>query len=359
MKNQYTILAAAIILAAACEKSQIQEEGPKFNPIPATIEVSIAAPETLETKMNYSFDGNILKGSWEEGDKISVISYYSVAPFGGATGEMVANDVFTAESSGKTVKFSGTFSNPTAQGAGTISIKIIYPALEGTPLASPKEPQNNYNTYGPFYIGNDKFLHLDSDRKYIQPVENSIHNLKFYTLIVGDADLANLQSGSLGTVSLMHYTYIIKASLTMPNNGYNYVIKRVGLIGQALDANPNHVPDLRFYSSADFRMMHFSGRGSQLWTYMHDIKANGDVSDTGIVFNKGQTYTVYFVGGFGSSTELYKLFSGLSQLKIQAEGTKNNQPCTLTKTLTAGGEIVMTPGNIYRLSATLVEGTNN
>ena len=359
MKNQYTILAAAIILAAACEKSQIQEEGPKFNPIPATIEVSIAAPETPETKMNYSFDGNILKGSWEEGDKISVISYYSVAPFGGATGEMVANDVFTAESGGKTVKFSGTFSNPTAQGAGTISIKIIYPALEGTPLASPKEPQNNYNSYGPFYVGNDNFLHLDSDRKYIQPAENSIYNLKYYTLMVGEADLANLQSGSLASVTLLHFTYIIKADLTMPDNGANYLIKRVGIIGQSTDNNSNHVPSLRNYNSADFKMTHFTGTGTQLWTYMLNIQADGSASSSGVVFNKGQTTTVYFVGGFGNNTEQFKLFSGLSQLKIQAEGTKNEQPCTLTKTLTASGDKVLATGNIYRLSATLVEGDNN
>jgi phage baseplate assembly protein gpV len=92
---------------------------------------------------------------------------------------------------------------------------------------------------------------------------------------------------------------------------------------------------------------------------MLNIQADGSASSSGVVFNKGQTTTVYFVGGFGNNTEQFKLFSGLSQLKIQAEGTKNEQPCTLTKTLTASGDKVLATGNIYRLSATLVEGDNN
>ena len=354
MNNKYLIIAAAIMMASACEKNLTDPESPKFNPIPATIEVSIAGSETPDTKLGYTLDANVLKSSWKKGDKISVISYYIVGPGGGAYGKIVANDVFTAESAGESVKFSGTFSNPTPETGGVIDVRIMYPALEGTPLASPKEPENDEAAHGPFYIGDDKFLHLDSGRKYIQPDANSVDNLKYYTLMLGFADLAQLQSCTLTVASLAHFTYIIKADLTMPDNGNNYLIKKVSLIGQSTGSD-SYIPTLRSWGSADFKTLHFSSSHTQLHTYMSDVKSDGSVSDTGVTFNKGATTTVYFVGGFGSTSEVYKFFNGLSQLKVVAEGTKSGTPCTLSKTLTAGGDIVLVTGNIYRLSATLAE----
>ena len=354
MKHRFIIMAAAV-LAAACEKQPINPEGVTFDPVAATIEVSIdAAPET---KMDYTLDGNVLKCSWKEGDKISLVSYYSTGPYGGAFGEYVANDVFTAQSAGQTVKFKGTFSNPTPATGGTIGVKIIYPALDGTPLASPKEPQNNQESYGPFYVGNDKFLHLDASRKYIQPSENSRSNLEYYTLMIGEADVNELKSGHLTTVAtIQHFTYVIKADLTMPDNGKNYVIKRVGIVGQTTESTDVHVPILANFGSADFKTTTFNGgKRTQLWTYMHDVQENGDPSNIGVVFNKGATTSVYFVGGFANSTEYFKVFKDLSKLKIVAEGTKGGNSCTLSYTWTASGEISLQSGKFYRLSATLAE----
>lgn len=344
---------AAAVLAAACEKQPINPEGVTFDPVAATIEVSIdAAPET---KMDYTLDGNVLKCSWKEGDKISLVSFYSTGPNGGAFGEYVANDVFTAQSAGQTVKFKGTFSNPTPATGGTIGVKIVYPALDGTPLASPKEPQNLETSYGPFYVGNDKFLHLDASRKYIQPSENSRSNLEYYTLMIGEADVDELKSGRLSVTSIKHFTYVIKADLTMPNNGKNYVIKKVGIVGQTTELTDVHVPSLANYGSADFKTTVFNGgQRTQLWTYMGNVQANGKPS-LGVVFNKGATTSVFFVGGFANNTTFFKVFKDVSKLRIVAEGTKDDNPCTLSYTWTASSEISLQSGKFYRLSATLAE----
>ena len=352
MKHRFIIMAAAV-LAAACEKQPINPEGVTFDPVAATIEVSIdAAPET---KMDYTLDGNVLKCSWKEGDKISLVSYYSTGPYGGAFGEYVANDVFTAQSAGQTVKFKGTFSNPTPATGGKIGVKIIYPALDGTPLASPKEPQNLETSYGPFYVGNDKFLHLDAARKYIQPTENNRSNLEYYTLMIGEADVDELKSGRLSVTPIKHFTYVIKADLTMPDNGKNYLIKRVGIVGQTTESTDVHVPSLANFGSADFKTTGFNGgKKTRLWTYMGNVQANGEPS-SGVVFTKGATTSVYFVGGFANSTEYFKVFKDLSKLKIVAEGTKGGNPCTLSYTWTASSEISLQSGKFYRLSATLAE----
>ena len=339
-------------MAAACEKQPITPEGVTFDPVAATIEVSIdAAPET---KMDYTLDGNVLKCSWKEGDKISLVSYYSTGPYGGAFGEYVANDVFTAQSAGQTVKFKGTFSNPTPATGGKIGVKIIYPALDGTPLASPKEPQNLETSYGPFYVGNDKFLHLDAARKYIQPTENNRSNLEYYTLMIGEADVDELKSGRLSVTPIKHFN-VIKADLTMPDNGKNYLIKRVGIVGQTTESTDVHVPSLANFGSADFKTTGFNGgKKTRLWTYMGNVQANGEPS-SGVVFTKGATTSVYFVGGFANSTEYFKVFKDLSKLKIVAEGTKGGNPCTLSYTWTASSEISLQSGKFYRLSATLAE----
>ena len=234
-------------------------------------------------------------------------------------------------------------------------MKIVYPALDGTPLASPKEPQNLETSHGPFYVGNDKFLHLDASRKYIQPSENSRSNLEYYTLMIGEADVNELKSGRLSVTPIKHFTYVIKADLTMPDNGKSYLIKRVGIVGQTIESTDVHVPSLANSGSADFKTTVFNGgKKTQLWTYMGNVQANGEPS-SGVVFAKGATTSVYFVGGFANSTEYFKVFKDLSKLKIVAEGTKAGNPCTLSYTWTASSEISLQSGKFYRLSATLAE----
>ena len=88
--------------------------------------------------------------------------------------------------------------------------------------------------------------------------------------------------------------------------------------------------------------------------HVGNVQANGEPS-SGVVFTKGATTSVYFVGGFANSTEYFKVFKDLSKLKIVAEGTKGGNPCTLSYTWTASSEISLQSGKFYRLSATLAE----
>ena len=142
---------AAAVLAAACEKQPITPEGVTFDPVAATIEVSIdAAPET---KMDYTLDGNVLKCSWKEGDKISLVSYYSTGPYGGAFGEYVANDVFTAQSAGQTVKFKGTFSNPTPATGGENRCENYLSGVGRHPPCQPQGTSEPRDFVWPFLCG--------------------------------------------------------------------------------------------------------------------------------------------------------------------------------------------------------------
>jgi len=353
MKKSIITIAVAALALASCEKArEEQKDAVSNNPIPVTVELSIGAAEP-ETKLSYTLDGNVLKSSWQTGDKVSLITCYNFDPYGGDRGRIVSIDNLTAESDGKTVRFTGTFSNPTPVSTGTLEAKIIYPALEGTaPAASPKEPQNNQASYGPFYVGDDEFLHLDGDRKFIQPMDNSTSNLQYYTLMVGDTDLAALKETGVVSATLVHLSYILKADLTMPDRGYNFVIKRVGIIQQVDEGVP---PVLRNFGATDFHAPSFRLAGAaNLWTYMHDVKSDGSVSDIGVVFNRGKTHTVYFVGGFSSDASACQILGGKSKLRIVAEGTENGVERTLSATLNVtGGVYSLRPGDMYRLSATL------
>ena len=143
MDRKSIILAGlAVVFAAACTKSPAEdktgEEIISGTAIPVSLEVSIGN-ENPETRLTYELDesATALKSTWEKDDRISLVTYDQ-------NYKLMGNDVLTAESSGSSVKFTGTYTCPEKVGSSVrTGIVVVYPALSGGPLASPVQPSND------------------------------------------------------------------------------------------------------------------------------------------------------------------------------------------------------------------------
>ncbi|MBE6217864.1 MAG: hypothetical protein E7124_07465 [Bacteroidales bacterium] len=351
MNRKNIILAGLlVVLAAACTKAPAEEQGGEENisgtAIPVSLEVSIGT-EDPETRLTYELDGEgtALKSTWKKGDQISLITYDQ-------NGQMMKNDVLTAESSGTSVKFTGTYSGSAEAGNSTrTGISIIYPALSGDPLASPVEPGQDYYTSGPYYIA-ARILTLPGTRKFIQPGDGSLADLPYYTLMCGSVpDLDNFLETGKFTTTLYHYTYIIKAELTLPSthpdgeSDYNITSVKINV--------PQSYKPFMYYGSFDFRTGDFkqTSNTNALQTYLGKIKSNGEVM--GINCPRSSKVTVYFVGGF-RHPDIQFNFNTASPWTITAyylDGNLEEKTLTATKTIKSG--IDMYSGNMYTMSAEL------
>ena len=350
-RKNIIIAGLAVVFAAACTKAPAEEQAGEENisgtAIPVSLEVSIGT-EDPETRLTYELDGEgtALKSTWEKGDQISLITYDQ-------NGRMMKNDVLTAESSGTSVKFTGTYSGSAEAGNSTrTGISIIYPALSGDPLASPAEPGwwNAYYTSGPYYIA-DKFLALPETRKFIQPGDGSLTYLPYYTLMCGSVtDLDNFLETGKFTTTLYHYTYIIKAELTLPSTHpdgeSDYIITSV-----KIDVPQSYKPFM-YYGSFDFRTGDFKQtyNTNALQTYLGKITSDGEVM--GIYCPRSSKVTVYFVGGFRRPDIQFNFNTG-SPWTITAYYYLDGSLKTLTATKTIKSGINMYSGNMYTMSAEL------
>ena len=123
MRKSYLLVAAALLVAASCQKNDNASsvEGIKYNPIDVVLSAAI---EDVDTKVGYTEDANALKAAWKANDKISLVAI-------DASGNVLSNDVFETTTAGPVAKFDGTYSNP----AGAVTVSVFYPALtegEGT-----------------------------------------------------------------------------------------------------------------------------------------------------------------------------------------------------------------------------------
>ena len=155
MKKTFLIFCGlSLILAASCSKTPLekQEDG-TCNPVELSFYASIG--DNVDTKLSYTPDGNVLKSSWNKTyDKLSLVSLDSY-------GNVVSSDIFTAQSSGEKVKFSGTYTNSNKAS----NIIIYYPAFsEGEgPYYSPSTGRyNKYSSHGPFGMDGSR---TDSGRR--------------------------------------------------------------------------------------------------------------------------------------------------------------------------------------------------
>ena len=342
----------AVVFAAACTKSPAEEKtGEEIisgTAIPVSLEVSIGN-ENPETRLTYELDGagTALKSTWNKGDRISLVTYDQ-------NNKLMGNDVLTAESSGSSVKFTGTYTCPEQVGTSArVGIRIIYPALSGDPLSTAAESalSNGYYTDGPFYI-QDRLLCLDADRKFIQYSDGNLSNLPYYTLMTGSVDRDDFLETGKFTATMQHATYIIKAELTLPSTHpdgtSDYWITSVKIQTEA--EAPKVPTTLVGYGNMGFMQMEFVQGKSYMQTYLGKIRSDGEVM--GIACPRNSKVTVYFIGGLSSETT--KFFADVDYLKITAYHLDVNlEEKTLTATKQFKKSLIMTDGYIYTISADL------
>ena len=351
-RKNIIIAGLAVVFAAACTKAPAEEKtGEEIisgTAIPVSLEVSIGN-ENPETRLTYELDGagTALKSTWNKGDRISLVTYDQ-------NYRLMGNDVLTAESSGSSVKFTGTYTCPEKVGSSTrVGISIIYPALSGDPLSTAAEPplSNGYYTDGPFYI-QDRLLCLDADRKFIQYSNGNLSNLPYYTLMTGSVDRDDFLETRKFTTTMQHATYIIKAELTLPSTHPDGTSDyRITSVKIQTEAEAPKIPTtLVGYGNMGFMQMKFVQGKFYMQTYLGKIRYDGEVM--GISCPRSSKVTVYFIGGLFSETT--RFFADVDRLNITAYHLDvKGEEKTLTATKQFKKGLIMPNGYIYTISADL------
>lgn len=349
MKKTFLIFCGlSLILAASCSKTPLekQEDG-TCNPVELSFYASIG--DNVDTKLTYTPDGNALKSSWNKTyDKLSLVSLDSY-------GNVVSSDIFTAQSSGKKVKFSGTYTNSNKAS----SIIIYYPAFsEGEgPYYSPSTGRyNKYSSHGPFGMDGSELI-LNEDVPVQQSSNGNLGLMGYFSLMTAliNADDLLIYFKNNIAISLIHSTYIIKAELKMPEwkdqNGdpLGTYVTRVNMYASN--------PSVLTYSGKGYMCKNGSlwggfGTPQQSMSLALGNIRQSDGQPVGFNANAGETITVYMVGfrGLheGSIPRLY--IDDSSPFMIEVEHT-SGEPLYAVSTKTAYYQLK--PGFVYCLSATM------
>ena len=225
MRKSYLLAAAALLVAASCQKNDNASsvEGIKYNPIDVVLSAAI---EGVDTKVSYTEDANVLKAAWKAGDKISLVAI-------DASQNILSNDVFEATTAGASAKFSGTYSNPD----GAVMVSVFYPALtegegtvekpwqskkrEGIGLKDNKEPLLYNLKKGNSFISVSAEYQLQRSNGDLSNVDEAVvmHGkiTDFPALVAGDVN-----------VTLKSICYVVKVTAKVPS-GYDH-LTRINLI---------------------------------------------------------------------------------------------------------------------------------
>ena len=349
MKKTFLIFCGlSLILAASCSKTPLekQEDG-TCNPVELSFYASIG--DNVDTRLTYTPDVNALKSSWNKTyDKLSLVSLDSY-------GNVVSSDIFTAQSSGKKVKFSGTYTNSNKAS----SIIIYYPAFsEGEgPYYSPSTGRyNKYSSHGPFGMDGSELI-LNEDVPVQQSSNGNLGLMGYFSLMTAliNADDLLIYFKNDIAISLIHSTYIIKAELKMPEwkdqNGdpLGTYVTRVNMYASN--------PSVLTYSGKGYMCKNGSlwggfGTPQQSMSLALGNIRQSDGQPVGFNADAGETITVYMVGfrGLheGSIPRLY--IDDSSPFMIEVEHT-SGEPLYAVSTKTAYYQLK--PGFVYRLSATM------
>lgn len=349
MKKTFLIFCGlSLILAASCSKTPLekQEDG-TCNPVELSFYASIG--DNVDTRLTYTPDGNALKSSWNKTyDKLSLVSLDSY-------GNVVSSDIFTAQSSGKKVKFSGTYTNSKKAS----SIIIYYPAFsEGEgPYYSPSTGRyNKYSSHGPFGMDGSELI-LNEDVPVQQSSNGNLGLMGYFSLMTAliNADDLLIYFKNDIAISLIHSTYIIKAELKMPEwkdqNGdpLGTYVTRVNMYASN--------PSVLTYSGKGYMCKNGSlwggfGTPQQSMSLALGNIRQSDGQPVGFNANAGETITVYMVGfrGLheGSIPRLH--IDDSSPFMIEVEHT-SGEPLYAVSTKTAYYQLK--PGFVYYLSATM------
>lgn len=208
MKKHLIITSILALGLISCQKNEpeVTQAVSSSNPVHVRLTATIGA----DAKVSFVDEGKILKTAWEKGDKVSVVAL-------DISRNVISNDVFTAESSGKSTEFSGTFTNDNA----TRYVRVFYPALtegEGEADAEWHSPAADaYSSTGPLYNVKKGSSYLNYTSGYqLQSQDADYSHLDDYIVLSGDAESEDLSSDAWNVV-LHHHSYVLKCEVTFPD----------------------------------------------------------------------------------------------------------------------------------------------
>ncbi len=338
MRKSYLLVAAALLVAASCQKNDNASsvEGIKYNPVDVVLSAAI---EGVDTKVSYTEDANVLKAAWKAGDKISLVAI-------DADGKALSNDVFETTTAGASAKFSGTYSNP----KGAVMVSVFYPALtEGK--GTETEPWQSKKREGTGHADPEPLLYnVVKEKPYIsvraiyqlQRVNGDMSNVDEAVVMHGKiTDFSALAAGDVN-VTLKSICYVVKVTAKVPS-GCDH------LTGIKLNAtNPmgfsgwTRLGDMFGISYGNPQLYCEVGLGTA-------FQSGGSSLGTGVSPDGSGNVVAYIIGYTG---EPCVLPSG-TVLEIKAGYDSNSSKFKATKTLSE--DISLEPGKMYRVNVTLSE----
>ena len=342
MRKSYLLVAAALLVAASCQKNDNASsvEGIKYNPVDVVLSAAI---EGVDTKVGYTEDANVLKAAWKANDKISLVAL-------DADGKALSNDVFETTTAGASAKFSGTYSNP----KGAVMVSVFYPALtEGK--GTETEPWHSKKREG-------TGLSDESNTPLLHSVVKGKTNISVYTtyqLQRGNGDLSNVDEAVVMYGKITDFPALVANDVNVTLKSICYVVKVTAKVPSGYD----HLTRIELNTTnGTSTPMGLSG-----WTRLNDefgirygnrsfayavglgatFRSAGSSAGTGVSPDGSGNIVAYIIGYTGAPCVLP---SG-TVLAIEAGYDSSSYKFNATKTLAT--DISLEPGKMYRVNVTL------
>ena len=342
MRKSYLLVAAALLVAASCQKNDNAPsvEGIKYNPIDVALSAAI---EGVDTKVSYTEDANVLKAAWKAHDKISLVAL-------DASGKALSNDVFETTTAGASAKFSGTYSNPD----GAVMVSVFYPALtegKGTE-AEPWHSKKREGT-GLSDASNTPLLYS------VVKGKTNISVYPTYQLQRGNGDMSNVDEAVVMRGKITDFPALVANDVNVTLKSICYVVKVTAKVPSDYD----HLTKIELNTTNGTS----TSMGLNGWTCLNDefgirygnrsfdyavglgktFRSPGSSSGTGVTPDGSGNIVAYIIGYTGAPCVLP---SG-TVLAIEAGYGTVPDKFNATKTLTK--DISLEPGKMYRVNVTL------
>ena len=326
-----------MMIAISCEKAMPVTE---TSGIPMTLTATISSDET---RLSFTDDpaNKVIKTLWEAGDKVSVVSI-------GADNAMIANDIFTTESSGESVDFTGTFTG----GNDAVKIMVYYPAMtesysqsNGTNWGAPSY-NGGYNKQGILYnicVG-DKYIHRNSSN-FLQRSADSPDHLKDLMILAGAGNMNDIRNNSL-TVTMEHNLYVFKVNLTFPTE--DDIIWHVELVRTTSTGSTGK--DATISWSGWGYIYAYGGRSAGGYSNLVRMNLGDKITSqemgSGVNIPSSKKLTVYIPAGT-TTNGVIGVNTG-DKFRIDCKGTRSSY----SKTLTVASNTTFKRGMVYPVDVT-------
>ena len=346
MRKSYLLVAAALLVAASCQKNDNASsvEGIKYNPIDVVLSAAI---EGVDTKVSYTEDANVLKAAWKAGDKISLVAI-------DADGNALSNDVFETTTAGTSAKFSGTYSNPD----GAVMVSVFYPALtEGK--GTETEPWHSKKREG-------TGLSDATNLPLLRGMEKGKTNITVqtgYQLQRGNGDMSNVDEAVVMHGKITDFSALVAGDVNVTLKSICYVVK----VTAKVPSGCHHLTNINLNTSnsaSPTPPMGFIG-----WTRLDDrfgisygnsqfycevglgtaFQSGGSSLGTGVSPNGSGNVVAYIIGYTGAPCVLP------SGTVLEIKAGYNSIPSKFKATKTLSEDISLEPGKMYRVNVTLSE----